>query len=519
MENAQFHIKYNKTEIASVMDFANINHADSACADCSDETTDSNERQVCFIRALGAYSGLTTDILSVDKMLTQNMHEGNGKYIRINALPQITDSGDIAVYKKSYEYWINGGRKVITSKCLKGKDVEELAGRAFYQVIEKFRACTAGVSASMEQNFAIKLMYWADKVCEVFFQNWELLKNCKFIYSGSLKKQEYLFCYFLTFFGIDVLMLRTENDTEPGKALENLSMDIKLGEFGKCDIPQYHPEMSQSKNIVVNTRRADRDERTRQMQNRQAAIGGNQEQNTQAVAGDSQSGQNRQPVMGGIQSGRQAVIRDSQTQRNSGIVLTPEPKHELAFEELALLASSIVMITIHDKNGKPLGSGSGIMINEQGYILTNNHVACQGHFYSVRIEGDEEVYQTDEMIKYNQLLDLAIIRIDKTLQPVPFYQGEKPLVRGQKVVAIGSPLGLFNSVSDGIISGFRNIDNVDMIQFTAPTSKGSSGGAVFNMYGEVIGISTAEIGYGQNINLAVGYEYINTFIQGFYKTK
>ena len=54
-----------------------------------------------------------------------------------------------------------------------------------------------------------------------------------------------------------------------------------------------------------------------------------------------------------------------------------------------------------------------------------------------------------------------------------------------------------------------------MIQFTAPISHGSSGGAVLNMYGEVIGISTAGFDAGQNINLAMGYECINTFVQGF----
>ena len=108
-----------------------------------------------------------------------------------------------------------------------------------------------------------------------------------------------------------------------------------------------------------------------------------------------------------------------------------------------------------------------------------------------------------------------MIRIQRKLVPLPIYKGKNKLVRGQKVVAIGSPLGLFNSVSDGIISGFRNIDNVDMIQFTAPTSHGSSGGAVLNMQGEVIGISTAGYDSGQNINLAMGYECINTFILGF----
>ena len=155
------------------------------------------------------------------------------------------------------------------------------------------------------------------------------------------------------------------------------------------------------------------------------------------------------------------------------------------------------------------------MVGRDGYILTNNHVASGGQFYSVRIEDEEEVYATDEVIKYNQVLDLAVIRINRTLCPLPVYKGGKELVRGQKVVAIGSPLGLFNSVSNGIISGFRKLDGVDMIQFTAPISHGSSGGAVLNMLGEVIGISTAGIDNGQNINLAVGYECINHFIRGF----
>ncbi len=173
------------------------------------------------------------------------------------------------------------------------------------------------------------------------------------------------------------------------------------------------------------------------------------------------------------------------------------------------------MIAVRNKKGEVISTGSGIMVGRAGYILTNNHVACGGVAYSVRIEDDEQTYETDEIIKYNPVLDLAVIRIDRTLKPLPVYQGKKDLVRGQKVVAIGSPLGLFNSVSDGIISGFRKIDDVDMIQFTAPTSHGSSGGAVLNMFGEVIGISTAGFADGQNINLAVGYQNINNFVRGF----
>lgn len=192
-----------------------------------------------------------------------------------------------------------------------------------------------------------------------------------------------------------------------------------------------------------------------------------------------------------------------------------EDRIEKSFEELARLAASVVLITVHDNNGQPIGYGSGIMVGCEGYILTNYHVLCRGGFYTINIENDKQVYQTEEVVKYHSVFDLAVLRIDRKLEPIPVYAGKKALVRGQKVVAIGSPLGLFNSVSDGIISGFRIIDHVDMIQFTAPISNGSSGGALLNMYGEVIGISTAGFDDGQNINLAVGYECIRRFIQGF----
>ena len=305
-----------------------------------------------------------------------------------------------------------------------------------------------------------------------------------------------------------------------------------LGEFNDCVIPDYQalknqqPYMQeqdrnrsgsesyitgsmaqnkpstptvQQRNPVISIndiRRPDRDRRT-QEQLRQNTGGRKQEQTRQNTGSRTQAG---------------LPWQQQQGNRN---IQQAQDRRELEFEELALLASSVVMIAIHDKRGEVIGTGSGIMIGSEGYILTNNHVASGGMYFSVKIEDDDTIYKTEEVIKYNPVLDLAVIRIQRRLQPIPVYKGGKKLVRGQKVVAIGSPLGMFNSVSDGIISGFRNIYNVDMIQFTAPTSHGSSGGAVLNMYGEVIGISTAGMDRGQNINLAVGYECINNFIRGF----
>ena len=126
---------------------------------------------------------------------------------------------------------------------------------------------------------------------------------------------------------------------------------------------------------------------------------------------------------------------------------------------MAKSAESVVLIAIHNEKGEVIGSGSGIMIGRSGFILTNNHVARGGMFYSVKIEDDDRIYETDEIVKYNTIQDLAVIKIERELVPLKFYHGEK-LARGQRVVAIGSPLGLFNTVSDCIISGFRTIDCV-----------------------------------------------------------
>ena len=103
---------------------------------------------------------------------------------------------------------------------------------------------------------------------------------------------------------------------------------------------------------------------------------------------------------------------------------------EKSFEELALLASSIVMIEVRNQLGNVEGIGSGIMIGKDGYILTNHHVVNKGWYYCVRIENDEEVYRTNEVIKYNSVMDLAVIRIAKTLSPLPIYKGRNKLVRG-----------------------------------------------------------------------------------------
>ena len=155
------------------------------------------------------------------------------------------------------------------------------------------------------------------------------------------------------------------------------------------------------------------------------------------------------------------------------------------------------MIAVYDEQGNFTGAGSGIAVSRDGYILTNLHVVGDGCLYAVRLENDEQVYPSRQIVKYHTGFNLAVIKIDKTLDPLRIYDGRNELVRGQKIIAIGSPMGMFNSVSDGIISGFRKTEQQEYIQFTAAVSEGSCGGALLNTYGEVIGINTAHIIKGE----------------------
>lgn len=187
----------------------------------------------------------------------------------------------------------------------------------------------------------------------------------------------------------------------------------------------------------------------------------------------------------------------------------------LDYETLAGFASSVVMLEVLDAHGNPKSSGSGVLLAPGGIILTNFHVVAGGDTYAVHLENSNAVFTTNELLKYHPDFDLALLRLpDCNGNPIPLYQGSD-LARGQSVFAIGSPLGLFNSVSDGIISGFRQFEHTKMIQFTAPAAPGSSGGALLDRYGFLIGIVTSGFTEGQNLNLAVSYEIIRQFAHGF----
>ncbi len=482
-----------------------------------------NCKDVYFIRLTGVNDTLAADVVRMDADMKARMADGRTAYRRISSLPRLNGL-EAADYEKFYQAFAAGNREAAGTKILKTHtEYQKLLAEGVRKVLELFFANQA-FNASIEKSFVVKLLFWHDYLLSGIRTQWDCRQSVKLVMSDIIKKQEYLFAYLLTLLGCDVLLLQSGADISKEEEKLGLSEKIELGSFGQVSLPEYTQESAASspvtakKPATVNPVIVKKPAAVSPVTARKPAAASPVIVKKPAAANPvtSRKPAAASPVIVKKPAAANPVTAKKPTAVNPVTVKKQGARTEKTFEELALLASSVVLIGIHDKKGNMIGSGSGIMIGRDGYILTNSHVASGGVFYSVRIEEDETVYSTDELIKYHSVLDLAVLRIDRTLNPLPLYRGQNRLVRGQKVVAIGSPLGLFNSVSDGIISGFRKIDGVDMIQFTAPTSHGSSGGALLNMYGEVIGISTAGFDNAQNINLAVGYESILPFIRGFF---
>jgi S1-C subfamily serine protease len=174
------------------------------------------------------------------------------------------------------------------------------------------------------------------------------------------------------------------------------------------------------------------------------------------------------------------------------------PAADLTAEQIAEKATpSVVLIRV------PAGLGSGFVVSNDGRIVTNYHV-IRGAKQATVVTADGREFKDVELMAADPGHDLAVLRIGAHgLRALAL--GDSAIAKpGEHVVAIGHPLGLGNTVSDGLLSAVRVISpQRTLLQISAPISPGSSGGPVFNDRGEVIGISTLLISGGQNLNFAV----------------
>lgn len=159
--------------------------------------------------------------------------------------------------------------------------------------------------------------------------------------------------------------------------------------------------------------------------------------------------------------------------------------------------------------------GSGFFINRDGYIVTNKHVLPNNSQAEIKT-ANGKMFKVLQVIREDADGDLVIASTDTSPQesnPVTINPGIPE--SGEKIIVIGSPLGLEQTVSDGIVSAVRqNQNGVNFIQITAPVSPGNSGGPLLNMRGEVIGVATFQYRTGQNLNFCVAASRIMDMQQG-----
>lgn len=470
-------IQMNQSQIASLREFATL-----------ENRYNNGNKPTVFIIQTGITDerSFLQEIGETDQRLADIDKNARAWYFRTGLLESFVEPEKREGYLAMADQWM-ASRGTLTERSLPFEFENGLWKEAYKEGMSRILAeyTKQENNPAKVKNFLLLLFSRIENYFPKLFKNTRILsKFPKFVYTGICGTGEYFFLRLLSLCGCDVYCIHPEKTLNiKSDEISFHAQLIKREQEFHGKIPAYNPEAIAAR---------------RQLQQRQEAVSKEVPRQRQQTA---DVGEVTRPVPAAM---------------GKGINLArPAGTRELSYEELAGMASSVVMIVVYNEKKEPYASGSGVLINNEGYILTNFHVVCGATAFAVRLEEEEEPRFTTELIKYHPENDLALIRVEPiNRRPIPLCSNRK-LVRGQKVVAIGSPLGLFNTVSDGIIAGFRKIEEVSMIQFTAPTSHGSSGGALLNLYGELIGIVTAGFDDGQNLNLAVDYETLRGFLRGF----
>lgn len=431
----------------------------------------SSTKEVLFVRYIGiphSTEEFIAHILQIDRHFSGHSYS---KYIRLQGLEKLSNSSDISRLSVVLENWqkcvIESASNPYTlyeaSLCVRLDDdiLEWTKKLLFLEIMSIYKKANPNVNDTTLKNFSLKFLHWIDIYLPKLLRTKE--DSSKVLFVGDIKQHEILFLYFLSRLGCDICYMNPKEDiVHLYPEIEKFSTLYKCstGISNQLTIPDSSPVIARTNPSIPKHMPA---------------------QSTPITPKESNIG-----------------VKGS----------------ELNYEQLASMANSVVMIKTFDQDNKTICFGSGVVIHSHGYILTNLHVVEGGHYFSVLYENETEEYVTDHLIKYHSLYDLAVIKVDRISSPLTVKKADH-LVRGQKIVAIGSPLGLFNSVSDGIVSGFREIRSIPMFQFTAPISDGSSGGALMDMYGRLVGLITAGFDQGQNLNLAVPSDKIYEFAQNF----
>ncbi len=184
----------------------------------------------------------------------------------------------------------------------------------------------------------------------------------------------------------------------------------------------------------------------------------------------------------------------------------PDPPGELQILSQVVedVQPAVVTIRTFDPEMNPVGLGTGFFINRRGHLITNYHV-LEGAYAATVKTHDGATHNVAHILADNKAVDLVKVAVSISPADVHWLEIDdiSPEI-AERVVVVGSPLGLEHTVSEGIVSAIRDMPGIGTIfQMSAPISKGSSGSPVVNAHGRVIGVVTFQAQAGQNLNFAV----------------
>lgn len=190
-----------------------------------------------------------------------------------------------------------------------------------------------------------------------------------------------------------------------------------------------------------------------------------------------------------------------------------EPLKEMSAEEIyANCAPAVFYIEVSDKDGNVTSTGSGFFIDDKGTAVTNYHVIDDAHSATAQFSDGDKKYDILGVYDCSSDEDWAVVKVDCEENPYLKVGEESTVVGASTVYAIGSPKGLQNTITTGIISNpSREDGGIKYIQTSAAISAGSSGGALINKYGQVIGITSGSYLGGQNLNVALPMTYVGDY--------
>ena len=164
---------------------------------------------------------------------------------------------------------------------------------------------------------------------------------------------------------------------------------------------------------------------------------------------------------------------------------------------------AVYLLVLQDEDGKTIAAGTGFLISGQGLLVTNQHVIAEAHTIIAKAENGG-LFPISRVVATDPRNDLALLQLEGKDLPFLSLAPDHSAEVGTRVAIIGSPLGLEGTLTEGIVSARRRLpkENRDVLQISAPISKGSSGSPVLDSQGRVIGVASFLLQDGQSLNFA-----------------